>query len=227
MRSPQSKWKPGDVVAAPTGNMLRIDPVELKPSSMYKLMTGTIVPRPIAFISTSGADGSHNLAPFSFFNGVSSNPPCLVVAIAAGRQQGKQKDTLRNILETREFVVNSANEWLIEPLVHSAGEYPYGVSEIDESGLTVLPSERVGAPRIKEAAIQFECKLHETLQIGDGSPGSSTLVVGQIVLVHISEAAYDNGSVLLEQTQPIGRLGGRSYSRVTETFELTVPRVDS
>ncbi|MCB0351865.1 MAG: flavin reductase family protein [Bdellovibrionales bacterium] len=224
MTSPNPSWKPGDTVESPVGEMVEIDPASVSATDMYKLIIGSIVPRPIAFVSTQSPDGQDNLAPYSFFNGVSSNPPCLMISVGTPRPDF-QKDTLRNIEATNEFVVNSANEWLIEPLVHSAGEFPYGVSEMSEVGLTPLDSVKVGPKRVKESAVQMECRLLKTVQIGDGSPGSSTVVFGEIVFVHVDKNCYKDGKIIFDNYRNIGRLGGFGYGKISETFEIPVPKI--
>ncbi|NDC37807.1 MAG: flavin reductase family protein [Proteobacteria bacterium] len=143
----------------------------------------------------------------------------------AHKSSGEIKDTLRNIQETKQFVVNSANEWLIEPLVHCAASYPYGVSEFEKVGLTAQPSVKVAPPRVKEAAVQFECELYKLVDIGDGSPGSTVVVFGRIVLAHIDKQAYQNGRVDYSRIAPIARLGGVSYAKVKDLFDLPVPPV--
>ncbi|MCI5065227.1 flavin reductase family protein [bacterium] len=205
--------------------MVQIDPSTLSVKEVYRLMVSAIVPRPIAFISTANDLGEVNLAPYSFFNGISSAPPCLMFSSATSRQKPK-KDTLYNIEQTGEFVVNSSNEWMIEPLTHSAAEHPYGVDEMREVGLTPVSSTIVQPPRVKEAAVQFECRLHTLLPIGDGGPGSATIVVGEIVFIHIREDCYENGAVRFEPYQVVGRMGGSSYGRITETFELQIPKIE-
>jgi flavin reductase (DIM6/NTAB) family NADH-FMN oxidoreductase RutF len=222
MTSPNPHWKPGDKIAPPFRDLATVDPAQVSQQEMYKLLIGAVVPRPIAFVSTIGQDGSTNLAPFSFFNAVASNPPCLMISIAQ-KGSGEIKDTLRNIQETKQFVVNSANEWLIEPLVHCAATYPYGVSEFEKVGLTAQPSVKVKPPRVKEAAVQFECELYKTLEIGEGAPGSTVVVFGRVVLAHIDQQAYKNGRVDYSRIRSIARLGGSSYAKVKDLFEIPVP----
>lgn len=222
MSSPNPDWKPGDKIIPPFTELATVDPAQMSQQEVYKLLIGAVVPRPIAFVSTIGKDGSTNLAPFSFFNAVASNPPCLMISIA-NKGSGEIKDTLRNIQETKQFVVNSANEWLIEPLVHCAATYPYGVSEFEKVGLTAQPSVKVQPPRVKESAVQFECELYKAVEIGDGGPGSTVAVFGRVVLAHIDQQAYKNGRVDYSRIRSIARLGGSSYAKVKDLFDLPVP----
>jgi len=223
MKNPNPNWKPGDPIKSPVQDMISLDPTQIGSPSTYKLMIGMIVPRPIAFISTVSPEGVGNLAPFSFFNGVSSNPPAVMIAITR-KKGGEKKDTLRNIEATRQFVVNSVNEWIVEPMNQCSANYPYGVDEMEKVGLTPLPSQRVKPPRVKESAIHLECELYDTLEVGDGSEGSSTIVVGKIVMVHVHTPAYKDGKIILEVLKPISRLAGASYGHTTGVFDLPRPK---
>jgi flavin reductase (DIM6/NTAB) family NADH-FMN oxidoreductase RutF len=204
--------------------MLTFDPSEIGQKATYKLMIGSIVPRPIAFISTISPEGLGNLAPFSFFNGVSSNPPAVMIAITR-KSNGEKKDTLRNIESTQQFVINTVSEWIVEPMNQCSAEYPFGVDEMKKVGLTPLASLKVHPLRVQESPIQFECELYKTMEIGDGSEGSSTIVVGKIVCVHVAEKVYDNGKIKIEELHPISRLGGMSYGRVDGVFEIPRPKI--
>lgn len=219
-----NNWKPGDKIIPPFSEMQSLDLSALSQREIYRLLISTVIPRPIAFVSSINENGLVNLAPFSFFNGVSSNPPCIVISIAP-EPSGASKDTLHNITITSEFVVNSANEWIAEPLVYTAGEFPPNVSEMELSGLTPIPSVKVRPPRVKESAVQMECRLHSLHQIGDGAPGSSTLIVGQILLMHLAKEIFDEGRVNPAKLKPIARLGGISYTKLGERFEIAVPEV--
>ncbi len=223
MSASNPTWRPNEKTNSPVHEQVTIDPATLPVRDLYHLINSTIIPRPIAFISTVSPTGVVNLAPFSFFNGVSSNPPCLMVSIAP-KADGTKKDTLRNIEETKQFVVNSASMWLAEPLVYCAAEFAYGVDEMAQSGLTPIASVKVKPPRVQEAAVHFECELYKLIPVGDGSPGSSTIVIGKIVLVHVHAKAYQNGRVDFRELAPLSRLGGISYAGVGESFELKVPK---
>jgi flavin reductase (DIM6/NTAB) family NADH-FMN oxidoreductase RutF len=221
--SPNPNWILGKKIESPVDKMVKCDISKLTPQDAYKLLIGSVVPRPIAFISTMSPDGKGNLAPFSFFNGVSSKPLCIMVSITR-RADGSKKDSLLNIEATGEFVVNSVAEWMIEPVNYCAAEYPYGIDEMEMVGLTPLKSEMIKPNRVKESPIQLECKVHKLLEIGDGA-GGSTIVVGEIVLVHVHDKAYQNGRILLEEILPISRLAGDFYGLTPDTFELKRPKI--
>jgi flavin reductase (DIM6/NTAB) family NADH-FMN oxidoreductase RutF len=184
------------------------------------------VPRPIALVSTISPEGKGNLAPFSFFNGVASDPPTLVISVSAKRD-GTRKDTLRNIEANRQFVVNMASEWMVEPMHETSAEYPYGVDEMSKVGLTPLASIRVAPPRVLESPVQLECELHSMVEIGEGTQGSSTLVIGRILVIHVADTAYDPATrrVRVEDLRPISRLGGAQYARTSGFFEIPRPKL--
>lgn len=202
--------------------VLTLDPAELGQIGMYKLLIGGVLPRPIAWVSTRDENGRSNLAPFSFYNAVSSNPPCLSVSIAH-KNDGTKKDTLRNIEATRQFVVNFSPARLASQINESSAEFDYGDSEFAKLGIATAPSTVVAPPRVAESPLVFECDLYELLEIGDGSQGSSTLVIGKIVAVQIDEGALRDGKLLLDQLEPLSRLGGLSYGLTREVFELPRP----
>ncbi|MGZ3655745.1 MAG: flavin reductase family protein, partial [Bdellovibrionota bacterium] len=155
----------------------------------------------------------------SFFNAISSNPPCLVFS-PTYKEGGREKDTLVNIRETGEFVVNSVSEWVVEPMHQSSAEYDSGISEMDKLKLTPIASSKIRPLRIKESPIQFECVLEKIVPIGDSQVGATNLVIGRIVMMHIWDEAVSNGKVLVEKIKPVARLGGRTYGRVDDLFEL-------
>jgi flavin reductase (DIM6/NTAB) family NADH-FMN oxidoreductase RutF len=219
-----SAWKPGDKISHPVQSHVAIDIASLAAPEAYRLLISGIVPRPIAFVSTRSNSGINNLAPFSFYCGVASNPPCLAISIAR-KPDGTKKDTLRNIEETGSFVVNSSHDWLAEPLVHCAASFPYGVDEMQKVGLTPLPSVRVLPPRVAESALQYECELYKSVEVGDGSPGSATLVLGRVLHCHVSSHLYINGRIDFANLRPLSRLGGISYATLGDIFELEIPKL--
>ncbi len=153
-----------------------INPAEHDPRDVYKILIGSIVPRPIAFVSTLSTEGVRNLAPFSFFNAVCAAPPVISISIS---YRAAEKDTLRNIRETREFVVNIVSDEFSEQMNLTSGEYAPEVDEFEVSGLTPVASELVRPPRVKESRVQMECRLHQIVPVSD-RPMGATLVLGQV-----------------------------------------------
>lgn len=184
---------------------------DLEPRVLYSMMVQTILPRPIAWVSTQSKSGVTNAAPFSFFNGVSSNPPCLVLSCAEDRD-GSKKDTLINIEETKEFVVNLVQEEILGPMHHSSAAYAPDESEIEKLGLVTLPSTTITPPRLAHSKIHFECRLDQIVPIGSGGPGSAHLIIGRIECLHLArQVLNDQGQVDFEKLKPVARLGGADY----------------
>jgi flavin reductase (DIM6/NTAB) family NADH-FMN oxidoreductase RutF len=202
---------------------LIIDPKGNDPKNIYKLLIGSIVPRPIAFVSTQSPEGALNLAPFSFFNGVSGNPPAVLFCPLVRASDSKTKDTLRNITATKEFVVNVVTEAIAEKMNLTSAEFPPEISEFAESGLTPVPSQKVKPPRVKESPVNMECKLLQMVPVGTG-PLGGTVVIGEVVLFHVADELFDNFRIDLKKLAPIGRLAGSSYCRVTDIFDLVRPK---
>ena len=194
------------------------DPSEIPFQETHKLMIGSIIPRPIAFVSTRSKDGKNNVAPFSYFNGVCSKPPTIMFAPARRGWNGEEKDTLINIRDTEEFVVNIVSESFAEKMVMCATDFDSDVDEFEISGLTPTNSQKIKPPRVGEAKISFECKLNQIVEIGDGTAGSGFVVIGTIVLFHIDDGIYDNGRILTDKLEPLGRLAGNWYTRSTDTL---------
>jgi flavin reductase (DIM6/NTAB) family NADH-FMN oxidoreductase RutF len=224
VQAPNPNWRPGELVASPVKEMVSINPTSLGVAATYRLMVGAITPRPIAFVSTLNENGSVNAAPFSFFNGVSSNPPALMFSIGF-TSKGTKKDTLRNIERSKEFVVNSVAEWMVEPMNFCSAEYPYGMSELEIAGLGTIASEVVAPPRIKESPLHFECRLHSLQQVGKEEAGAAVVVIGEIVRIHVSKTAWQDGHIVAEALKPIARLGDKRYCSVESAFELARPRL--
>jgi len=185
---------------------MHIDPAELSPPDRYRLMISGIVPRPIAWVTTRFPDGGINAAPFSFFNGISSTPPLLMVSVGR-RRDGSPKDTLANAVATGEMVVNVVPRSLAETMVATSRDPGPGVSEVEELGLALADSEVVATPRLAASPVAFECEVERTIDFG-----GTTMIVGSVVSVHMSEdVAAEDGTVDFMALRPIGRLGGRSY----------------
>ena len=197
-----------------------IDPTKQSFKNNHKLMIGSIVPRPIAFVSTKSTDGILNLAPFSYFNGVCSNPPTIMFAPARRGYDGLTKDTLNNIQDTNEFVVNIVSEDFVKPMVACATDYEKDVNEFEVSNLTPVDSLKVAPPLVKESKISFECQLNTIVEIGKAEPGAGFVVIGTIVMFHVDDKVYKDGRIDLKELNPIGRLAGNSYTRVFDNFNV-------
>jgi len=185
---------------------------------MYRFIISVVVPRPIAFVSTVGTNGRFNVAPFSFFNAISSEPP--LVGIAITRREGEPKDTLRNIRAVGDFVVNVVDEPLTQRMVHASGEWPADVDEFGITGLTPQPSELVKAPRVAESPVSLECRLHREIDLGN-----SVLVVGEVVRGYVRDDVLTDGRVDPAKLRPVGRLGGDAYSPLREVVRVARPKV--
>lgn len=200
-----------------------IDPAHNSQQDNYKLLIGSVVPRPIAFVSTQAAEGTLNLAPFSFFTGVCSNPPTILFCPMVRGSDGQKKDTLINIEATGEFVVNVVSEDIVRPMNQTAAEYSREVDEFRESGLTPAPSLIVKPPRVLESPVSMECKLQQVVYVGDGGVGSGSVVLGTVVQFHVRADLYDKGRIDTLGLQPVARLAGAAYCPVREIFELERP----
>ncbi|MFD1356920.1 flavin reductase family protein [Fictibacillus halophilus] len=196
---------------------MQFDPKELSEKDVYKLLIGSVVPRPIAWVSTISIEGVVNLAPFSFFNVASRNPPMLCISIGpgVGEREGTEKDTLVNIRNQKEFVINVVPSSLGNEMQKTSENLPSDVDEFEAAGLTTLDSTIVKPKRVKEAPIQMECQLEQVIQLG-----SDHLVIGRMVRYHINDDYYlGNYKVDLEKLQPLGRFAG-NYSESTKFFSL-------
>ena len=200
-----------------------IDPEKLGSRECYFLMIGCIVPRPIAFVSSISGKGVRNLAPFSYYNGVSSSPPVLSVSIAPRRD--RPKDTLANIRETGEFVVNVVDEELARPMILTSGEYAPDVDEFEVSRLTPIPSDLVAPPRVKESPIQMECRLLQVVEVGK-PPRLTGLVLGEILRFHLRDDLYRDGHIDPHRFPALGRMGRRDYCRTHDRFRMERPEID-
>jgi flavin reductase (DIM6/NTAB) family NADH-FMN oxidoreductase RutF len=201
---------------------MRLDFTALPAREVYDWMTRTILPRPIAWVSTVSRDGKTNLAPFSFFQGVTSNPPTLMF-VPVNARDGSKKDTVRNVEEVREFVVNLVPFALAEKMNATAALLPYGESEFEKFGIAAAPSERVRPPRVAAAPVSFECTLDRIVLIGEG-PLAANVIFGRILLVHVSDGVLDGaGKPDAAKLDLVGRLGGESYTRTAQRFDLKRP----
>jgi flavin reductase (DIM6/NTAB) family NADH-FMN oxidoreductase RutF len=205
---------------------LSIDPATLPPDRRYALMIGAIVPRPIAVVGTCMPDGSEpNLAPFSFFAGVGSDPMCLLFC-PANRADGSEKDSLRHAKPVAEggcgeFTVSVATESILRQVVACAEELPPERSEFELSGLTPAPSLRVKPPRVLESPITFECRTLQVIRTNRGRPSGGNIVLGEVVGIHADPAVVDERlRVRADVVKAVGRMGGMDYVRTADRLEL-------
>jgi flavin reductase (DIM6/NTAB) family NADH-FMN oxidoreductase RutF len=202
---------------------MEIAPASIPRASLYKIMIGSVVPRPIGWISTINASGQPNLAPFSFFNVVCPKPPTVLFCPMVRGTDGEQKDTLNNVKATGEFVVNIVSEELASKMVATSMEIAAQVNEFELVGLESAPSVAVRPPRVADSPIHFECKLTQIVEIGN-NPGGGSVVIGEIVHLHVDERVLlGEDKIDLAKLKPIGRLAGSAYVRVTDLFEMVRP----
>jgi len=200
-----------------------IDPATKDPFDIYRLLSGSILPRPIAFVSTLSDKGVRNLAPFSFFTVISANPPmiCFCPMIRGGDRP--KKDTLVNIEATREFVVNIVSEDFAAKMNLCSGEYPPDVDEFELSGLTPVPSDLVKPARVKESRVNMECKLHQIVHVSPKVLGGS-LVMGEVLRFHVQDSMINQiCEIDADQLNAIGRMAGPVYVRTKDRFEMVRP----
>ncbi|VXB90310.1 conserved hypothetical protein [Flavobacterium sp. 9AF] len=190
------------------------------PSVLYKLLTGTIIPRPIGWISTIDAKGINNLAPFSYFNMVSSDPPCVV--FSTRRDNNTNKDTLNNVLETNEFVVNLVTEDVVEQMNTTSQNVGPEIDEFELANVTPIDSNSVKSKRVKESVVHFECKMihHYFIKDKEGNE-TACVVIGEILIMHIDDAILlENNKINLDKYKPVARLAGSNYATLGELFSI-------
>ncbi|NJN33725.1 MAG: flavin reductase family protein [Saprospiraceae bacterium] len=205
--------------------MLIIDPQTTAQPDFYQYMIGAIAPRPIAFISTVDAEGNSNLAPYSFFNAVSSKPPFVVFSPARRATNNTTKDTLDNIEQTKECVINVVSHNIVRQMVLTSQNYPKGVDEFQKSGLTPLASDLVKPVRVAESPVQMECRVHQILPLGTEG-GAGNIVVCEVVRMHINENVLDErGRIDPHKIDLVGRLGRANYVRASgnNIFDIVLP----
>jgi flavin reductase (DIM6/NTAB) family NADH-FMN oxidoreductase RutF len=204
---------------------MELDPDSLPWADRYKLLIGAIVPRPIAFVSSISPDGRLNLAPFSFFNGIGSNPMTLLFC-PVNKPDGSRKDTLLNVLPPGrggmgEFVVNTASEPYARQMAAAAEPLPRGESEFDFTGLASAPSARVRPPRLADSPIAFECRTRDVIELNPGQPAGGNIVIGEVLYIFIRDGLMDDRfRIDQDAMRAIGRMGGPTYTRTRERFEL-------
>lgn len=196
--------------------LISIDPQQLTERENYKLLIGSIIPRPIAFVTSLTEDGVLNGAPFSYFNIVTANPP--MISISVQRRNGERKDTSRNIMKRKEFVVHIVDELNVEQINVTAATLKANESEIEKAKLTPIPSDLIETPGIKEAKVRFECVLEKVIELGTDNEISTDLIIGKIVKMHFHPSVYNDGKIVYRALNAVSRLAGNDYAKVGEVF---------
>ena len=204
-------------------SMLAFDPADHSPGDIYKLMIGAIVPRPIALVSSVDEANVRNLAPFSYFTACSSNPPVVVFCPILRPLPPTAKDTLRNVMATREFVVNIVSEEFVERMNATAATVGPEVDEFALSGLTPIASDLIKPARVAESHVQMECRLLQIVQVSD-KPGGGSLVLGEVMRFHVDQDLIENFRIDPDKLRAVGRMAGSTYVRTTDRFDLERPK---
>ncbi|MGF6950920.1 flavin reductase (DIM6/NTAB) family NADH-FMN oxidoreductase RutF [Neobacillus sp. B4I6] len=202
--------------------MLSIDPALMSERENYKFLIGSIIPRPIAFVTTISKDGVLNGAPFSYFNIVSSNPQ--MISLSIQRSAGSQKDTARNIIESKQFVVHIVDEHNVEKINKTAASLPSDQSEVKLANLTSVDSVKISVPGVKEAKIRMECLLEHSLELGSSDSPGCDFIIGRVVQFHIEDEIYENGRIDARGLAAVSRLAGNNYAKIGEIFEIERPK---
>jgi flavin reductase (DIM6/NTAB) family NADH-FMN oxidoreductase RutF len=199
-----------------------VDPKLVPAPIAYQILTGSVIPRPIGFISSISAEGIVNLAPFSFFNAICGEPPMVMFCPMRRRPP---KDTLLNVTATREFVANIVSREMAEAMNLTAGEYTAEVNEFEVSGLTPVASQMVRPPRVAESPVSMECKVTQIIEVSE-KPWGGSLVIGEVVLFHVRDNIIGKDMVIDPgKLNPVARLGGPSYSTVKDRFDMIRPAI--
>lgn len=202
--------------------MLAFDPKQISERQNYKFLIGTVIPRPIAFVTSVGEACTLNGAPFSYFNIVSSNPP--MISLAIQRKDGQMKDTAKNIITNKEFVVHIVDNQNVEKINQTSASLPPSESEIDQVDFTRIESKKISTPGIKEAKVRFECTLEQALELGEDNSIGVDLLIGKIVQYHVNEEIYDQDQRIDHNTlSAVSRLAGHNYAKIGEVFEIERP----
>jgi flavin reductase (DIM6/NTAB) family NADH-FMN oxidoreductase RutF len=204
---------------------VKVDPATLSPDAAYFWQVATILPRPIAWTATLNEDGSANLAPFSFFTGVSSDPPTCLICVSRRKKQADgtrpPKDTWRNIERTGEYVIHVVSDALGPQMNATSRDVPYGTDEIAEAGLTKVACDRIAPPRIAEAPVAMECRLDRIVEVGRSG---TAVIIGEILLWHVRDELVVEGRLDMGRLDAIGRMAGASYTRTRDRFDMLRPR---
>lgn len=203
---------------------MEIDAGTTQWQDFYRYMVNAVVPRPIGWVSTLAEDGTANLAPFSFFNAICGNPPHLLWCAARRGRTNTAKDSYENVKQSGEFVVNIVTYALAEKMNLTAAELDPTIDEFDVAGLTKAPSLTVQPPRVVESPIHFECRVTQIIDVST-EPGGASVIIGRIYHMHVDEAVLTEGVIDIHKLDPLARLGGSSYARIVETFNMVRPMV--
>lgn len=202
--------------------MLTLNPNDFSERENYKLLTSSIIPRPVAFVTSVGEDGIVNGAPFSYFNIVSSNPP--MISLSIQRRNGKIKDTARNIKQKKEFVVHIVDEENVKKINETAASLPAYESEITHAQLTLANSKIISVPGITEAKVRFECTLKQTIELGNGEKVGTDLLIGNVVHYHIDPTIYKASQIDPKSLGAVSRLAGSNYATIGDLFSIDRPK---
>jgi len=198
---------------------MQFDPKNLEQSAVYKLLTGSVIPRPIGWISTIDEEGINNLAPFSYFNILGDDPPH--VMFSTRRDNNSNKDTLNNVLANKQFVVNMVTESVVEAMNTTASSVSSDIDEFELAKVTPISSKLIKPMRVKESPIHFECEMVHHYFLENHNQGGACIVIGRIVMMHFDDAILlDNYKINMENYKPVSRLAGSNYSKIGETFSI-------
>lgn len=203
--------------------MISIDPIKQTERENYKLLIGSIIPRPIAFVTSMSKDGVLNGAPFSYFNIVSSNPPMISLSIQRAAN-GREKDTARNIMNSKEFVVHIVDEQNVRKINETAATLSPEQSEIELAQLTPIESSKISVLGVKEAKLRMECLLEHSLEVGGSDSPGADLIIGKVVQFHIDQNIYESGRIDPSGLAAVSRLAGSSYAKIGEIFSIERPK---
>src|SRR5699024_1332182 len=201
--------------------LIEINPLEQTERDNYKLLIGTIVPRPIAFITSEAEDGTINGAPFSYFNVVTADPPMLSVSIQ--RKNGGQKDTAKNIISKDNFVIHIVSEAYLEKINKTAASLPGDESEITLANLTLVPSIHISTPGVEEAKVRYECVVEKHIPLGSDGDFTTDFFIAKVKMMHIAEAVYDEGKIIYNKLGAMSRLAGNDYATIGDITTIKRP----
>lgn len=202
--------------------MIAIDPAAQTERDNYKLLIGSIIPRPVALVTTLSNTGVLNAAPFSYFNIVTADPP--MISISVQRKDGQRKDTSRHAVDAGAFVVHITDEDNVAAANQTAAALPPEQSEVALAGLTPVPSVKIAVPGIAEAKVRMECVLERAIPLGgSGDAPATDLLIGRVVYFHVADALYNNGRIDAQLLRPVSRMAGNDYAKLGEIFELVRP----